>query len=292
MFPGLIRLFKIELCSEDTFGTKVLASEYLDIESISEYKTEDYFLPMFGPSGIDLYSEPQNYRHTPNTYHDLIDNVLNTSFNLSNYKSMDKVLSKVVELKNKGLRPASYVPVNGYTPGGGDYVARLTMSIRSKTFRGGNYAGEKNSGDQERLKTKKLFTLFVLISDVYDIDARYQGDLSFQVCIGTHGYENLSKLDLSSKHIPSNFTLQQKPIRLGPKMPLYLAYDKSKPCLSLQFEMEDLTQYMYAKNFLLNSVKEMVNKKRFLFQSIQFFKISKTPYINTVKPLLVSPLLG
>lgn len=67
-FPGLIRLFKIELCTQDeaiAFGQgniRVLATEYLDIENISEYVTNGYMLPTFGPANIDLYSEPNNYR--------------------------------------------------------------------------------------------------------------------------------------------------------------------------------------------------------------------------------------
>ena len=97
---------------------------------------------------------------------------------------------------------------------------------------------------------KETFTLFVMISQAYMIDPRYQSsELSFRLCIGPNGYSTSNT---------TNISRGQTPIRFGPKMPCYLAFDKAKPCLSLQFECEDLRYFMYCKNFLTNSFKELV----------------------------------
>lgn len=224
------------------------------MENISEYTNNGYFLPTFGPANIDMYTEPQNYRTFASSFNSKAAENL-VDFNSSNHSQDFRKRSQTK------LIPRSYMSVNGSSPGGGEYVARLMLSIKSFRMMGFN----KKNFDQkqetlafERLKAKKTFTLFVMISEVYMIDSRYQGELSFQLCIGTNGYEPLNKIDLNSKNLPSNFSKQQKPFKLGAKMPCYLAFDKSKPCLSLEFEIEDLRYYMYAKNFLQNSVKELV----------------------------------
>lgn len=41
-------------------------------------------------------------------------------------------------------------------------------------------------------------------------------------------------------------------------MPFYMAYDKEKPCMSLNFKIEDLRYYMYTKNFIRQCIKRLV----------------------------------
>lgn len=85
------------------------------------------------------------------------------------------------------------------------------------------------------------------------IDPRlYSTELSFRLCLGPYGYDARSSR--------TNLSKTQTPIRLGPRMPCYLSFDKAKPCLSLQFDIEDLRYFMYAKNYLINSVKELVKE--------------------------------
>ncbi|RMZ98955.1 fer-1 4, partial [Brachionus plicatilis] len=61
-YPSLVRLLKIELCSEDASGVRVLAKEYLVISDISNYHNDLNYLPTYGPSYIDFYNEPNNMR--------------------------------------------------------------------------------------------------------------------------------------------------------------------------------------------------------------------------------------
>lgn len=154
--------------------------------------------------------------------------------------------------------------MNGSSPGGGDYIARLMLSIKSSEV-GFSHSGSKPSSQQlnrrtihdlennhpARLIQKKTFIVFVMIGETYMIDPRYHtSSLSFQLCLGTNGYD--------AKSATTNLSKPQTPIRLGPNMPCYLFFDKAKPCLALQFEIEDLRYFMYCKNFLRNSVRELV----------------------------------
>lgn len=87
------------------------------------------------------------------------------------------------------------------------------------------------------------------------IDPRLSStELSFLLCLGPYGYD--------SRSAETNRSKGQVPIRLGPKMPYYLAFDKVKPCLSLQFDIENLLYFMHYKNFLKNSIKELVLRIR------------------------------
>ena len=185
-FPSLVRLFKIELCSESRFTTTVLATEYLDIDSISDYRTNDHFFPTLGPSYIDLYSEPENLRVKP---FDLAEeNIQKEQLNRNEVEIRGKVDKKKEHLNNT----KTYVPISGSTPGGGEYIARLMMGIKSvkaepyknKCQDLNNQSEILNSVSNALKKSKKSFTLFCLISECIICDSRYQGNLSFQICIG------------------------------------------------------------------------------------------------------------
>lgn len=168
-------MFKIELCSEESFGEKVIATEYLDIETISDYKSKDFY-PTFGPSNIDMYSEPGNLRIRSNT--------LNCSS--SDLTDVAEIMPMNSDHEESNFRNRSYIPINGTTPGGGDYVARLLLHIdsnRAETSKRKNHHQDENPFEKIT-QNEKQFTLFAMISDVYLIDYRYQNDLSFQLCIG------------------------------------------------------------------------------------------------------------
>ncbi|CAF0876645.1 unnamed protein product [Brachionus calyciflorus] len=257
-FPSLLRLFQIELCSEESFGDRVLATEYLDIEAISDYTSKEFY-PSFGPANIDMYSEPGNQRIRSHT------------LNCSSPDLTD--LAELLPVKEETVKPQvlnrSYVPINGVSPGGGDYVARLLFQIESFKFENSKQKINLKNCDNLK-KNEKNMTLFAMIGDVNMIDFRYQNDLSFQLCIGTNGYDLMHKIDLTNDHnIPSNFTKKQKSMRLGPKLPFYLPFDKSKPCMSLNFRIEDIRYHMYAKNFLRNSIKVLVFAANGLFDPEQ-----------------------
>lgn len=164
----------------------------------------------------------------------------------------------------------NWFKVNGSSPGGGEYVARLMLSIKSSEVRP-RANGPKtphsirsiqaNLNSMDRFTHKRTFTLFAIISDAYMIDPRYNSsNLSFRLCLGPFGY--------SEKYALTNQSKAQTSIRLGPKMPCFLSFDKAKPCLSLQFEIEDLRYYMYCKNFLQNSVKELMLSSVRLLEAI------------------------
>jgi hypothetical protein len=255
LFPGLVRLFKIELCcsfNADNISNNynVLATEYLDIESISEYN-RNFMLPKFGPANIDMYTEPHNNR----TYvASSFPNEPKSDFNLINLNTISN---------NKGgdkFRTRSYMSVNGNSPGGGDYVARLMFGIESFRHDNNKEISANTDKRSEVAGNTTTFTLFVMISDVYMIDSRYatkNNKLSFQLCIGPYGYDRRN----SSNNLNSNFSKPEEPFKLSSKMPYYLPFDKSKPCLSLEFKSEDLSYYMHAKNFLQKSVEQLVNNK-------------------------------
>lgn len=66
-----------------------------------------------------------------------------------------------------------------------------------------------------------------------------------------------------------NLTKKHKPLRLGPKMPIYLPFDKVKPCMTLNFSIEDLRYIMFLKNFLLKTIKTLLSSAYNLFNQYQ-----------------------
>ncbi len=155
MFPPLIRLFKIELCSESSFGIEILAEENVDIDQISDYRSSSYFLPTLGPSFIDLYTEPQNYKKNSDL------------FNKETQKGMTD--------ENKRH---------------GSYKARLHLSINSintSTLKSSSMQNNKNDVKLKKCDERvvKNFTAFILISDVNMIlDTAFRSDIHFQLCVG------------------------------------------------------------------------------------------------------------
>ena len=158
LYPPLIRLFKIELCSESSFGVNVLAWEKVDIDNISDYRTGSYFLPSLGPSYIDLYTEPQNYQ-------------------------------KKYDLFKKET-PTDLSDQNSDNKRHGSYKARLHLSVKSANTSMLKSASSNSKIEHKRSirygdKLIKKFKAFILISEVnMIIDSAYRNDLHFQLCVG------------------------------------------------------------------------------------------------------------
>lgn len=219
----MVSSIKLELCSIDTnLIEKVLACEYLSIYDISNYLKDDLkYLPTYGPRFIDLYNETDKSKFKKQ---------LNRSDS-----SPDAFLNLTVD--NDKIH----------------YVARLFLSIDSnKEFK----ESDKNLNESHKLEPmlSNEFIAFVILDEVYMIDPRFKdGQLSFQLCIGKHGYEASS---CSKSH--TNMTEPQKPVQLGSIMPVYLPYEKAKKCLTLKFKFEDMRDSIYKYNFIQNSLKKFV----------------------------------
>ena len=168
LFPPLIRLFKIELCSESSFGIEILAEENVDIDHISDYRSSSYFLPTLGPSFIDLYTEPQNFKKNSDL------------FNKETQKGMN-------DENNENKRH-------------GSYKARLQLSINSintSIQKSSSIQNNKNDVKSKKCDEKvvKKFTAFILISDVNMIvDTAFRSDIHFQLCVGMM---NIRKITIS-----------------------------------------------------------------------------------------------
>lgn len=179
----MVRLFKIELCTEDTSGERVLAKEYLSINEISNYHRDEPFLPTYGPSFIDLYSEPNNLR---------IKKILKDSNEDDEDFGLLKTNSKMNLNRNQedeGLKENDriYMPLGG---NGSFYVARMFLSISSKKISQHSELKESMKKSFKRIDIKQKpqlseFMAFCLINECTMIDSRYQnGELSFQLCVG------------------------------------------------------------------------------------------------------------
>ncbi len=83
------------------------------------------------------------------------------------------------------------------------------------------------------------------------IDARYKkGPIRFQLCVGNHGYGTGGAM---------NFSEEQVPIQLDPLMPVYLAIDKEKICMSLRFDVEDMRHFMLKNNYVFYALRTIVS---------------------------------
>ena len=73
-----------------------------------------------------------------------------------------------------------------------------------------------------------------------------------------------------------------RPIQLNNSMPLYLPYDKRKPCLSLKFLIEDFRYVMFKINFINNKLNDMVS----ILLYLKFIKFSlRVFFFNKEKSL-------
>lgn len=93
-------------------------------------------------------------------------------------------------------------------------------------------------------------------------------------------------MDLSKRNSSTNMTKNYKSLRLGPKMPIYLPFDKVKPCMTLNFCIEDLRHIMFLKNFLLKKIKILLSNAYNLFnyyQNLENFKKYRSEILRIIK---------
>lgn len=180
-YPPLVRLCKIELCAVDPSGERVLSTEYLAINDISNFLNDVQYLPTYGPRYVDLYNEPNNKRIKRTFSSGTGDDDFSNSGSANNSNSHSSSRSS----------HDTYLPL---VAKGAFYVARLYMSIYSMS------AARPSSVLKESLQTnnslsqelminprEKRFVAFAIINEVTMIDSRYlNGELSFQLCIGSY----------------------------------------------------------------------------------------------------------
>jgi len=174
-YPPLVRTVKIEICLQDSFGEDVLGVEYLDLEKISGYASNAYFLPTFGPRFVDFYSEPNT--ESMNRTSSLSQLEMNESRdvnsdeqNIINDNRQQTYNSDCLENRN--------------------YLARVLLSISSRVVQFGyksnhQYKPSENKNLLTNITQKKMFTAFILLSEVYMIDKRIVDQVSFQLAIGS-----------------------------------------------------------------------------------------------------------
>ena len=114
---------------------------------------------------------------------------------------------------------------------------------------------------EDNKATNRDFVTFAIINDCSMIDARYKkGPISFQLCVGNHGEDDVqSSFFGCKKGSPCNFTEQQIPIQLDPFMPIYLATDKSKMCMTLKFPIDDLRPFLLKTNYVQSALRTIVS---------------------------------
>lgn len=149
----------------------MLATEYLNIDEISDYTENDYFLPTLGPCHVDLYTEPQNFRVNKN-------------------KTLTQQSEPSVQ---RPTRPDFYLPIYGDVhPGGGEYVSRLFMGVKSFRILRNTYLRKpedelKMLGQMRHkvLNNMKSFIVNAVINDVTLISPSCSASqLSFRLCFG------------------------------------------------------------------------------------------------------------
>jgi hypothetical protein len=179
----------------------------------------------------------------------------------------------------------SLVSFNGY--GGNRFIASLLISIESKKYYKKSRKNNKSNLDsqkhqsirvkKEKLYSKSDFILFSCLSEVSMISEKFEnGELSFRLTIGNFGYDN-------SSTDKNNSTKKMVPLKLSKEMPLYLPFEKKKPCLSIQLDNYDTTHILYKMNYVKTKADELVRKKNFIKALINFFVSIETKMCKIFK---------
>lgn len=71
---------------------------------------------------------------------------------------------------------------------------------------------------------------------------------------GINGHETSDKVTYL------NQTPLTRPIQLNANMPLYLPYEKVKPCVCLKFSIQDSSPLMFMINYVQNCLTDLVSK--------------------------------
>lgn len=72
--------------------------------------------------------------------------------------------------------------------------------------------------------------------------------------LGINGHETSDKIQYLNQTQPT------RPIQLNANMPMYLPFEKVKPCVCLKFSIHDNTQLMFMINYVRNSLRDLVRK--------------------------------
>lgn len=232
-----------------------LAREFITLSDISNYRNDYPYLPSFGPRFIDLYNEPKNLR---------------VRKNFTDQENALEYMQQAVVAEDQQTTTSSFAASTstsndshfGYTPltaVGSHYVARLLFSITSRKITP-NFDSKKyltmrpSQANNLYSKLKKAeFVAYIVINEVTMIDSQFQGqNLNFKLSLGINGHEN----DANKMF---NKTETVRAIQLNAEMPLYLPYEKTKPCICLSFVLEDTRAIMFKTNYIQNNLDELVN---------------------------------
>jgi hypothetical protein len=221
-----------------------LATEYLNLNEVSNYRQPNTYFPTYGPCYVEIFEKPNNYR------------IKKTNKNI---KSTDD--SKTNNL-NENIDSSDKYELDIYdsiVADGSFYVGRLLMSVESKRIQSSSdfknlLRRNKDSFFNKNSNNKYIYTefiSFVMLDQITMIDSRFKnGDISIKLCMGINGYDN--SID------KWNQTDSIKPVQFSKEEPICLPFEKSKPCLCLNFSNQDMRHVLFKKNFIENSLKSIV----------------------------------
>ncbi len=221
-----------------------MATEYLNLNEVSNYRQPNTYFPTYGPCYVEIFEKPNNYR------------IKKTNKNI---KSTDD--SKTNNL-NENIDSSDKYELDIYdsiVADGSFYVGRLLMSVESKRIQSSSdfknlLRRNKDSFFNKNSNNKYIYTefiSFVMLDQITMIDSRFKnGDISIKLCMGINGYDN--SID------KWNQTDSIKPVQFSKEEPICLPFEKSKPCLCLNFSNQDMRHVLFKKNFIENSLKSIV----------------------------------
>lgn len=235
--------FKIELCTETKSGEQTLATEYLNLNEVSNYRQPNTYFPTYGPCYVEIFEKPNNYRIKKTN-----KNIKSTDDNKTN------TLNENMELFDKNELDI----YDSIVADGSFYVGRLFMSVESKRIQSSSdfknlLRRNKGSFFNKNVHNYVIseFITFAVLDQITMIDSRYKnGDISIKLCMGINGYDSL--ID------KWNQTESIKPVQFNKEEPIFLPFDKTKPCLSINFSNQDMRHVLYKMNIIENSVKLIV----------------------------------
>lgn len=247
MYPPLVRCLKIELCSQDWLGVRVLGTENIYLEDISN-SFDTNLLPTLGPTYIYLYTQTflSSYTREPIMAQELRDQHSRTSADIYRRRQNESPIS-ASSLDN------TFSLINNERNKVNKYMGRVQMEIFSEKY----METSMQAPPSELYEFSKSpyrdndYVLFACIYDTTMIDNSLQGkNLSFKLTIGPFGHEH---------NTTENQTKKLKPERRAPDSPLFLRTDKMKPCLFLSFRIEDKANVLFKMNFLNKKSQELVS---------------------------------
>ncbi len=253
---------------EGKFFDTPLAKEYIYIDEISNPNNVEDYLPTFGPAIIDLYDKPYysvfNKRHQFAEFSIDEDDANNTTGSIASDKY------KIDSSSNSPVRPTcSLISFNG--AGVNQYVGRLAFSIETKQVES-SIAKKTCVAMQDSLRThvrpRQTFIAFACINEASMIDKRFRDkNISFRLTAGLSGHT----FDTPTAYSKNN----SRPMQLNQfskDTPIYVTFGKVKPCLYLDFEIEETVHILYKWNSLKPKTTQMVNNFIFFMLLNDFFR--------------------